>query len=525
MTTPGVRQVIPKLNYNQLVMADIIPFGVFDSIPVPKKKFPTIVYQTHEGCPKFGHFVEAFMRACIENPHTENLDELRGFGDERLQYYPGLICEDKYASIWKKIREYAVSGFAGDAGGTCVFEGEICGKFVAGHPDIIKRTPDGIVVVDVKTTSNFEGMREETVLQLLSYAAICRYRGARVDTIAVALPWQHMTIEHDITDWSHENFLFMLESTAQEMTEHHQDLREQLYAARNFRIEDMTVTAVPTIPTIPTMPTVGTHVNRGNTLYETFHEFYKGANAWPKTAACQIFLAGNQRATKKKFSDEDVAKTASLIQQHDLRTFIHAPYNINLSRPFNKRSEEEGETFSWAVDLLRYQIETGTSYGARGVVVHVGKPGTSDPKKNPPLTVSEAKTNMSDSIRKCLDICTPQCQLLIETPAGQGTELYTDKQELWEFWNEFTIPERSRMGICIDTCHVFAAGHDPVEYLQFWLEHDSTAICLIHLNDSKHERGSRKDRHAAPGYGHIGLQTLNTVVGMANQYGIPMVME
>jgi deoxyribonuclease-4 len=64
-----------------------------------------------------------------------------------------------------------------------------------------------------------------------------------------------------------------------------------------------------------------------------------------------------------------------------------------------------------------------------------------------------------------------------------------------------------------------------VEYLQFWLQHDSTAIGLIHLNDSKYERGARKDRHAPPGHGHIGLETLGHVIAMANQYCIPMVVE
>lgn len=522
-TLLGVRQVIPSLQYNELVMADIIPFGVFDSITAPKRKFPTIVYQTPEGRSKFGHFVEAYMRACIEQCNDPYLDLTK---DERLHLYPGLATDPQYEQLWKTIQDYAIRDFTEFGPTTCTFDAEIRGKYIAGHPDLVVRTTtNGKHISDVKTTTHFEAMREETVLQLLSYAALYRYNNVNVDTISVALPWQRMTIVHDISDWNHENFLFMLESAAQTITSLLQIRDHESSPQIRYHESSPSTPQIHHHESSPSTPlhSVGSHIRRAETLYETFTGYYCNTSAI--TPPCQIFLAGNQGAGKKQFSDEDIAKTQHFIEQNELRTFIHAPYSINLSRPFNQRSIDEGETHSWAIELLRYQIDTGVSYGARGVVVHVGKPGTSDPKKNPPLTVSEAKSNMTNSIRQCLDICNPQCQLLIETPAGQGTELYTDKSELWEFWMGFTAAERSRMGICIDTCHVFAAGDDPIEYLQFWLDRDSTAIALIHLNDSKHERGSRKDRHAAPGFGHIGNAVLTTIVRMANEYGIPMVME
>lgn len=526
---PGVRQVIPGLCYAELEQADIIPFGVFDSFNIPKRKFPTIVYNTSDGFSKFGHFVEAYMRSVIEQDHSNQ-------SDPRLSYYKDLLTDDHYALIWKEISEYTHKAFPHSQ--QVVFDTEFTGNDVAGHPDIVVHTGKSeITIYDVKTTMNFSKMREETVLQLLSYAALARYNGFQVKTICVALPWQRVIIEYDIEAWDHHNFLFMLESEAREIRPRDTGkitiasaVAEAIKTLISDDSEWENMSFIPTISTAPTAPTtptdvsstIGYHIHRLDTLYSTFYEFYK---KFSEKAACQIFLAGNQGAAKKKFTDDDLLQTADLIEQKGLRTYIHAPYSINLSRPYNQRSLDDKESSSWVVDLLRYQIETGTAYGARGVVVHVGKPGTSDPKKNPPLTTSEAKENMYNSIRKCLDVCSPLCQLLIETPAGQGTELYTDVQELWEFWMGFTDAEHSRLGICVDTCHVFAAGHDPVEYLEFWLERDSTAIGLIHLNDSKHERGCRKDRHAPPGLGHIGAQTLNKVVLLANQYGIPMVME
>lgn len=534
---PGVRQIIPKLRFNELEQSDIIPFGVFDSVTVPKRKFPTVVFNTEDGFAKFGHFVEAYMRSIIDYSNEVN------HSDPRLKCYKELLIDEKYESLWNNIKEYVIKDFTPFE--RVLFDVEFKGDNVAGHPDIVIRYNNGSsvltnIIIDVKTTMNFSKMREETVLQLLSYAALARNNGHDVKTIGVALPWQQLTIYYDIEFWDHQNFLFMLNDEARVMVEHINDLNAQLNAAKKFEAEqaeqaehtvEHTDKFMSSINVFPEMETVGSHTHLLDTLYNTFSKFYglseikTGDLFFGPQAACQIFLAGNQQAVKKKFADDDILRTAKLINKKGLRTYIHAPYSINLSRPYNEGPVNNKEKESWAVGLLRYQLETGSSYGARGVVVHVGKPGTSNPVKNPPLTVNEAKDNMREFIRKCLDVCSPQCQLLIETPAGQGTELYTDINELWEFWNDFTDSERSRLGICIDTCHVFAAGHDPVEYLTFWLDHDSAAISLIHLNDSKHERGSRKDRHAPPGQGYIGSEALWKIVNLANSYGIPMVME
>jgi deoxyribonuclease-4 len=514
------------------------------------------------------------------------------------------------------MRQYITQSYGSSM---CTFDAELRGKNFAGHPDIVVRRNAETIIDDVKTTTNFEAMREETTLQLLSYAALARASGHVVNEIRVALPWNNMTISHDISDWDHTNFLFMLESAAAElrptMTEADvqdvlntleipetsdtrppddpyteqllpnpgnpdmnydpmQHWQEQLGAlgtsdsldisnalaqaittviqSQNHDVASLTSTEVRSIlrgsaeitdewdvqegaehsHTGAMDPyayadqlgfeTVGCHIRREKTLLATFQTFYA---SWSKRAACQIFLAGNQFSKEKLFADDDLMQTSGFIAENNVRVYIHAPYSINLSRPRNQKSIDNGEPGSWALSLLRHQLEIGSVIGARGVVVHVGKPGTTKPKMSAPLTVSEAKTEMIRSVRAVLDTSSPECQLLVETPAGQGTELYTDVEELWDFWNEFTPAEKSRMGICIDTCHVFAAGHDPVEYLQFWLEHDSTAISLIHFNDSKHERGSRKDRHAPYGQGHIGEVTLSQVVEIANVYGIPMVME
>jgi len=115
--------------------------------------------------------------------------------------------------------------------------------------------------------------------------------------------------------------------------------------------------------------------------------------------------------------------------------------------------------------------------------------------------------------------------LLLETSAGEGTDICTEIQDLGEFFYRFTPEERNHLGVCVDTCHVFSAGYDPLQYLIHWETHCPVRIGLIHFNDSKGIRGCCRDRHERPGFGHIGLRRLCDVARWANQRNIPMVRE
>jgi deoxyribonuclease-4 len=88
---------------------------------------------------------------------------------------------------------------------------------------------------------------------------------------------------------------------------------------------------------------------------------------------------------------------------------------------------------------------------------------------------------------------------LLETPAGAGTELLTKIEDFINFVKKINHPN---FGICMDTCHVFASGYDPYNYLCKLIENDLIPI-LIHFNDSKMELASRKDRHEFIGKGKI----------------------
>jgi deoxyribonuclease-4 len=161
--------------------------------------------------------------------------------------------------------------------------------------------------------------------------------------------------------------------------------------------------------------------------------------------------------------------------------------------------------------LIKY-LMYGETMGAKGVVVHVGKHTSQTP--------AAGLEQMRKNIRLILKFATPECPLLLETPAGQGTELLTALDEFAAFVKSFG--DDPRFGVCVDTCHVFATGCDPVAYLKGMV---GTNTRLIHFNDSATPCGSRLDRHAYCGQGHIGLPKMTEVAEFGSAAAIPMLIE
>ena len=154
--------------------------------------------------------------------------------------------------------------------------------------------------------------------------------------------------------------------------------------------------------------------------------------------------------------------------------------------------------------------------GARGVVVHVGK-SLSAP-------AAEAAASMRVNIAIAAAAATAECPLLLETPAGQGTETLTGIEEFFATVSSLGADlAGGTFGICVDTCHVYAAGHDPVEYVRRAI--DSGLLRLVHFNDSATICGSCVDRHAFIGRGHIGAAVLHEVAEECRAAHIDMVVE
>lgn len=152
--------------------------------------------------------------------------------------------------------------------------------------------------------------------------------------------------------------------------------------------------------------------------------------------------------------------------------------------------------------------------GFKGVVVHVGKSTNKDPIK--------AIQNMKDNLKTAMEHATAECPILLETPAGQGSETLTSETEFIEFVLEFQDP---RLRICVDTCHVFATGKQPLNYIQRITKYNKKLLKLIHFNDSATPCGSCVDRHAFVGMGHIGIEQMSAIGNHCYEHNLPMLIE
>jgi apurinic endonuclease APN1 len=207
-------------------------------------------------------------------------------------------------------------------------------------------------------------------------------------------------------------------------------------------------------------------------------------------------------------ADAELAAANAAIQATGANLFIHSPYIINLCTQATAENED------YHTKLLIKNLQYGVAMGAKGVVVHVGK-STTQP-------LPEAMATMRSNILTAIEHATPSCPLLLETPAGQGTEVLRT-------WSEFAAFVADindlRLRICIDTCHVFACGEDPETYLKRTLGAHPDVTKLIHFNDSATPCGSCLDRHAFVGQGHIGIEKMTAIAIAASASSLPMVIE
>lgn len=244
---------------------------------------------------------------------------------------------------------------------------------------------------------------------------------------------------------------------------------------------------------------IGRHLSKEGMFSQSLKVVPDGSCAW------QYFLS-SPRMTKVSVKAEDVAASRAYIAHTGARIYIHSPYIINLCQAPGPDN--------YGVRCLRETLVAAAAMGCLGVVVHVGKTVKMD--------VAEALANMRANVLACLDVATADCPLLLETPAGQGTETLLTYAEFFGFIAGIADP---RLRVCIDTCHVFASGQCPHEYLQKAIREYPGWVRLIHFNDSLGVHGSCVDRHAPPGEGHIGLALMTAIAETGRAADIAMVYE
>ena len=226
------------------------------------------------------------------------------------------------------------------------------------------------------------------------------------------------------------------------------------------------------------------------------------------------FFTRNPRGSKAKEIDpKDVELYQAFAQEHGIgRIVAHAPYTLNACSADEKVREFARMTF--ADDLKRMEYIPGNVYN-----FHPGSHVGQGMEKGIALIAEMLN-----------EILRPEQQtiVLLETMAGKGTEVGGRFEELAAIIDQVELKEK--MGVCLDTCHVYDAGYDIVNDLDGVLDEFDRIIGLerlyaIHVNDSKNPFGSHKDRHEKIGEGSLGLDALYKVVHHPKLAHLPFNLE
>jgi deoxyribonuclease IV len=227
----------------------------------------------------------------------------------------------------------------------------------------------------------------------------------------------------------------------------------------------------------------------------------------------QVFLA-NPRAWAPPPDDPD--GDAEFAAACEVPVFVHTPYLINFGSPSTATLERSR-------DALEFSLRRGAAVRARGVVVHAGSAVLGNRR-------DVAMKQVRELVLSVLDAVPGAPRLLIEPTAGGGGALASDAASLGEYLD--VLGRDERIGVCLDTCHMHAAGHDlstPAGFATALRAYGRAAgrggIGLIHVNDSRDLAGSKRDRHEAVGCGTIGRAAFAALFTTPTSRRVPMVVE
>lgn len=260
------------------------------------------------------------------------------------------------------------------------------------------------------------------------------------------------------------------------------------------------------------MPLFGSHLS----IAGGYHKAAESAAALGLDTV-QIFTKNNNQWNGKALTEEDVRLFREAVLAAGLRLpCSHDSYLINLASPTD-------ELWNKSIDAFTVELERAEALGLAGVVMHPGSHLDATPEEG--LTRIVKGLDEAHGRTSGFNV-----QTWIETTAGQGTNLGYRFEQIGRIITELQQPQR--VGVCLDTCHIFAAGYG----LRTRPEYDETMglfddhigfdhLRAVHLNDSKKGQGSRVDRHEHIGEGEIGLEGFRLLLNDQRFADIPMYLE
>lgn len=227
-----------------------------------------------------------------------------------------------------------------------------------------------------------------------------------------------------------------------------------------------------------------------------------------------IYTGAPQNTRRKKIEDLNIEAGLAHMKENGIEEIIvHAPYIINIGNSTNPSTYELG------VNFLRSEIERTNALGSRQIVLHPGA-----------HVGAGAECGIQKIIEGLNEVVTSdqEVQIALETMAGKGSECGSSFEEIAKIIDG--VKHNEKISVCFDTCHIHDAGYDIVEDFDGVLNEFDKLIGIdrlkvLHINDSKNERGARKDRHENIGFGNIGFSALSYIVHHPQLTSVPKILE
>lgn len=229
--------------------------------------------------------------------------------------------------------------------------------------------------------------------------------------------------------------------------------------------------------------------------------------------AVALFLRNQRQWAASPMSEQTVEAFRRLRQELNIQAVVaHGSYLLNLAG--------QGEVYRRSMDAMVDDLERCRRLGIEDLVIH---PGSCEDEQ-------AGLERISQAVRELLDRSARSVRVVLETTAGQGACLGWRFEHLAEMIRRCGRP--ARVGVCIDTAHIFAAGYDirsAEAYEQTMTQFERIVglerLRVVHVNDSTRELGSRVDRHAHIGHGQIGLTAFHSLVNDARLAAVPLILE
>jgi deoxyribonuclease IV len=341
-------------------------------------------------------------------------------------------------------------------------------------------TPDTIYLI--VTTKRWNTVRIETCMHLLTCFSVPqkKYKTNKIKNVGIIFPYQNYIFKHNMGKWCSETFLEKIMDNVEFIKQKEEVPKELLESFQKIEHQ------------------IGKHRPRkGKILFDSVKDYPKEDNT-----NTQIFL-GSNITFNHNYAERDMKMVNDLVIKQKMNLFVHTPYCANI-----------GDLTSARLEDMQKQMEISRKIGAKGVVVHLGH--GKDKEK--------CIKSITDHIPEIIKYATLDCRLLLETDSG-GSVL-DDPFQLVDYISDISKNKeiKDKIGICVDTCHVFAAGYEVLDLIKH-IEKKDVFLGLIHFNDSRYGKGSRRDVHRQFGLGVIDVKVMCKVALYANEKKIPIVEE